>query len=216
MASLKTFYRGKEPNRPVAQFLVRMPWYLSVGFRWLVGQMSVGPLPCLPRPLSCSSGSARPLACSSRSAWSPSLRSRSRYSLEVCVHCTVYLYTVFLYGRVQARRTSIYLHSVNTTTTTVEQWGPAIGTSACPQRKERSIFKLHKGGSCLDLSWSCIMNRKKLMKLESMECGINLGWALTILISTHSLPSTFPSFLIPILWIPIPPTLPPASIPSLT
>ena len=46
-ASLKTFCRGKGPNRPVAQFFDRMPWYLSVGFRWSVGQMSVALLPCL-------------------------------------------------------------------------------------------------------------------------------------------------------------------------
>ena len=39
MASLKTFYLGKGPNRPVAQFFGRMPWYFSVGFRWLVGQL---------------------------------------------------------------------------------------------------------------------------------------------------------------------------------
>ena len=39
MASLKTFYRGKEPNRPVAQFFDRMPWYFSVGFRWSVGRL---------------------------------------------------------------------------------------------------------------------------------------------------------------------------------
>ena len=41
MASLKTFYRGKEPNRPVAQFFDRMPWYFSVGFRWSVGRLKV-------------------------------------------------------------------------------------------------------------------------------------------------------------------------------
>ena len=39
MASLKTFYRGKELNRPVAQFFDRMPWYFSVGFRWSVGRL---------------------------------------------------------------------------------------------------------------------------------------------------------------------------------
>ena len=32
MALLKTFYQGKEPNRPVAQLFDRMPWYFSVGF----------------------------------------------------------------------------------------------------------------------------------------------------------------------------------------
>jgi len=31
MASLKSFYRGKGPNRPVAQFIDQMPWYFSVG-----------------------------------------------------------------------------------------------------------------------------------------------------------------------------------------
>ena len=36
MASLKTFYQGKEPWS-VTQFFDRMPWYFSVGFRWLVG-----------------------------------------------------------------------------------------------------------------------------------------------------------------------------------
>ena len=39
MASLKTFYRGKEPNRSVAQFFDRMPWYFLVGFRWSVGRL---------------------------------------------------------------------------------------------------------------------------------------------------------------------------------
>ena len=39
MASLKTFYRGKEPNPPVAQFFDRMPWYFLVGFRWSVGRL---------------------------------------------------------------------------------------------------------------------------------------------------------------------------------
>ena len=38
-ALLKTFYRGKELNRPVAQFFYRMPLYFSVGFRWLVGRL---------------------------------------------------------------------------------------------------------------------------------------------------------------------------------
>ena len=49
MASLKTFYRGKEP---VAQFFNWMPWYFSVGFRWSVGRLKgrsdePRPLPCL-------------------------------------------------------------------------------------------------------------------------------------------------------------------------
>ena len=39
MASLKTFYGGKEPNRPVAQFFDWMPWYFSVGIRWSVGRL---------------------------------------------------------------------------------------------------------------------------------------------------------------------------------
>ena len=39
MASLKTFYRDKKQNRPVAQFFDRMPWYFSVGFRWSVGRL---------------------------------------------------------------------------------------------------------------------------------------------------------------------------------
>ena len=54
MASLKTFYRGKEPNRPVAQFSIGCRGIFrsdSVGWSvgWRVGQMSVGPLPCLPQ-----------------------------------------------------------------------------------------------------------------------------------------------------------------------
>ena len=39
MASLKSFYRGKGPNRPVAEFFDRMPWYFSVGFRRSVGRL---------------------------------------------------------------------------------------------------------------------------------------------------------------------------------
>ena len=39
MASLKTFYRGKEPNRPLSQFFDQMPWYFSVGFRWSVSRL---------------------------------------------------------------------------------------------------------------------------------------------------------------------------------
>ena len=39
MASLKTFYRGKEPNWPVAKLFDQMLWYFSVGFRWSVGRL---------------------------------------------------------------------------------------------------------------------------------------------------------------------------------
>ena len=36
---IEKFYRGKGPNRPVAQFFDRMPWYFSVGFHWSVGRL---------------------------------------------------------------------------------------------------------------------------------------------------------------------------------
>ena len=42
MVSLKTFYRGKEPDRPVAQFFDRITGYFSVGFRWSVGRSVEG------------------------------------------------------------------------------------------------------------------------------------------------------------------------------